>query len=601
VSGGLQAHPLLPSGVDRGRVLTVLTPEGQPPPTVVASSEHTVLFDGRLYDRAELDGAVPTARGDADLILRAFLREGPAAFAKLRGPFAVVVWDRASDSVVCAHDALGAFPLFYTQVGDELLVSPFPDLLLAQERVPKTLNALALAEWVLNSVADVADTFFASVRRLPPAHQLRFDRDVRLERYWHPEDDPPLIPAEAAEVHAVFDQLLVQAVERCLCLPRTSVFLSGGVDSGVVAAVAAEESRAGKAASPLALSAAFPDPASNEVETQRAVASALGLEHVLLPVEESGPEGLLLPILRSAGDSPLPSTTPWEAVYDRLAAVARERGCRSILTGDGGNELLEARWELAADLLQGGDLRGLQTLYRAGRSYYGASRRRMLWRLAWRSGARVVLRDWAAYLLRSAKPALISAWYQGRYSRAIPLSLVPDERLRGRVVNRMLELHPTPQLGRHYSELRRQLYDDPGTPLALETNFARGRHVGLQTLSPLLDVDLIRFLYHVPPGLLGFGGRAKGLAHASLERRIDARRLPRLRAASFEEFFRTVLLREGGRALATLGGAPILGGLGIVDEKGLHSAVKQGFPQANMGYSDVWVVLGLEAWLGART
>ena len=562
---------------------------------------HTIVFDGHLADREALDRADPDARGNADLVLRAFLREGTHAFARFRGAFAVVIWDRARDAVMCAHDALGAFPLFYAQVGDELLVSPFQDVLVAQARVPKSLNALVLAEWILNSISDVADTFFTSIGRLPPAHQLHFRDAVRLERYWHPEDEPPIVPSEPADVHAVFDELLVKAVERCLYLPEASVLLSGGVDSGVVAAVATEQRRARASAAPLALCVAFPDPESNEVATQRAVAAALELDLVLLPVDDTGSEGILLPILRTAGESPLPTTTPWEVVYDRLAAAARERGCRSVLTGDGGNELLEARWELAADLLRRGDVSALRTLYRLGRTYYGGTRRRMLWRLGWRSGTRIVLRDWVGTRADRTNPDLVASWYRRRYRESIHPSLVPDESLRTRIVDRMVERHPAPRRGAGYPALRRMLYDDPGTPLRLEANFAWGQRVGLETLSPLVDADLTRFMYHVAPEVLSFGNRAKGLAQASLERRIITDRLPPLRAAWFETFFRSVMLREGRRALATLGGAPILSELGVVDEKALQVAVHSGYAPDGIGYSGVWAVLGLESWLRART
>ena len=599
-SRGFQARPVVPRPSDGGRTLTVLTPTGQRSPDVFLGMGHAIVFDGRLYDRDALDRADRGARGNADLVLRAFLREGADAFAKLRGAFAVVIWDRAEGSVICAHDALGAFPLFYAQVGEELLVSPFQDVLVAQPRVPTHLNAVALAEWILTSTSEIGDTFFANIRRLPPAHLLRFGRRVQLERYWHPEDDPPAIPTDPDEVQAVFDQLLVTAVERCLSVPEASVFLSGGVDSGVVAAVAAEQMRVRASAGPLALCVAFPDPQSNEVATQREVAAALGLELVLLPADESDPDGILLPILRRAAASALPTTAPWEAVYDRLAAAARQRGCRSVLTGDGGNELLEAGWELAADLLRRGDTRGLRRLYRLGRSYYGATRRRMLWRLAWRSGTRIVVRDWLGALVGTARPDLVDAWYRRRYLKPIHPSLVPEESLRNRVVDRRLELHPAPRRGDGYPALRRARYDDPGIPLLLESNFAWGRQVGLETLSPLLDVDLNRFLYHVPPEVLSLGDRAKGLAQASLERRIDTGRLPQLRAAFFEDFFRTVLVREGWRALAALGGAPILSEMGIVDEKALHVAVHSCYSSPHLGYNDVWVVLGLEAWLRAR-
>jgi hypothetical protein len=136
--------------------------------------------------------------------------------------------------------------------------------------------------------------------------------------------------------------------------------------------------------------------------------------------------------------------------------------------------------------------------------------------------------------------------------------------------------------------------------LRLEANFAWGRKVHLATLSPLLDVDLVRFLYHTPPELLSFGGRAKGLAYASLEQRIGSGAPDQVRGATFETFFRGVMLTEGAKALAALGGAPILAELGIVDGEALDAAVRARFPAQNIGYSYFWVVLGLEAWLQAR-
>ena len=77
-----------------------------------------------------------------------------------------------------------------------------------------------------------------------------------------------------------------------------------------------------------------------------------------------------------------------------------------------------------------------------------------------RSGARIVLRDRAGSLLDRARPDLLRAWYRERYEAAIPPGMVPDTALRRRVVDRMLQAHPTPRHGAGYPALRRQLYDD---------------------------------------------------------------------------------------------------------------------------------------------
>jgi hypothetical protein len=511
-----------------------------------------------------------------------------------------VVWLETEHSIICVRDALGAFPLFWAETGSEIFISPSQDTILRHTAVSKQINRVAVAEWAMNEVREVGPTFFREIRRVPPGHVLSLGRRREASLYWHPENASPDVPVSADEAHDVFDARVSNAVERCLDSSPTSVFLSGGLDSALVAAVAAAASRETRRRPPTALSVSFPDPAANEEQAQREIAAALGLHQVMLSADRPGSGGTLRRELRFAGRDPFPSTAPWQLVYEELAALALQEGCKSVFTGDGGNELLDARSQLAADLLRKGDVASLARLYRLGRSYYGSSRRAMVRKILWRSGLRVVLRETLGTAARYGYAPAYERRLHRRYAAVIPEGVLVDRSLREEVVATMVAGHPAPSMRPFYPRLRRLLFADPGLALTLESNFIWGQVVGLRTFSPLIDVDLVEYLYHLPPTLLSFRGRAKGLAQASVEKRADPARLPRFGAVTVEGYFRRIMEREGQQTFDQLDGLPLLQDLGVVEGRALEKALAASFQKTKIGYSQVWVLFGLEAWLRSR-
>src|SRR5262249_9211027 len=133
-----------------------------------------VLFDGTLYNRRELQLALgqPLAT-DATLIADAYARWGGDFIHHLNGVFALVVCDTGAGRLIAARDPFGEHPLFFAGGnGRELLLSLSIDALLADSRVSRTLNRAALADHLCQRWPDVSETFFAAVRRVPPAHML---------------------------------------------------------------------------------------------------------------------------------------------------------------------------------------------------------------------------------------------------------------------------------------------------------------------------------------------------------------------------------------------------------------------------------------------
>ena len=137
---------------------------------------------------------------------------------------------------------------------------------------------LAIADHLCHRWPKLESTYFEAVRRLPGGYALRVHEGRRtVARYWDPI--PPGRPIDyiSEEEAGRFTELLDQAVDRCLPGGPAAIYLSGGLDSVSVAALAQEQLRDRDAGPLLALSLVFEHPDANEEDTQRAVATRLGL------------------------------------------------------------------------------------------------------------------------------------------------------------------------------------------------------------------------------------------------------------------------------------------------------------------------------------
>jgi len=164
---------------------------GQPLPGTAERASCRVVFDGILYNREELSdslvGPSDPARDDADLVLRAYLRWGDDVLRRLKGLFALIVWDGARDSLLCARDPLGIYPLFYAEAGGDLLFSTSTEALVRHPGVSGSVNRAAIADFLVSRFPALDETFFEAVKRVPPGHAMRIAGASRtVYRYWDP-------------------------------------------------------------------------------------------------------------------------------------------------------------------------------------------------------------------------------------------------------------------------------------------------------------------------------------------------------------------------------------------------------------------------------
>jgi asparagine synthase (glutamine-hydrolysing) len=565
----------------------------------------TVVFDGVLYNRSELiarfANCLPAAT-DAGLVLQAYRSWGEDVLRRIKGIFAVLIWDRARNILLCARDPLGVYPLFYVDAGRELLFSTSIERLLQHTRVSGALNRAVLAGHLCHHWPTLEETYFEAVRRVPPGHAMRVaGADRQLYRYWDPSPPGPPVNRIGEDELERFDELLAQAVGRCLDMGPAGICLSGGLDSVSVATVAADNSRRRGQPSPLALSIVFPDPAFDEEVLQRSVAAELGLRQVLLPFTELvGRDGVLMSALEMSSGWPWPLTHPSNVPFYNLGLEGKRRGCQVILTGEGGDEWLAVSPFYAADLLRSLRIRELYRLGAVIQRSYPLSVLATVRVMVWHCGARSVLAGAAREVLRQAAPGALAARWRRRFRQSTPAWVAPDPSLRHEMdqrVERSIEASLQElKSDKFYLRVIRPLLGTEG-----EHAFESGRRRGLRVLHPLWDADLVDFLYRTPPPLLSRDGLTKGLVRGMLARRFPGLGFGQQKKTSPTRFYVDVLLREGLPAWRKMSGTSFLSKLGIVDGSALDSTMAAILSASKpQEFYRIWDVLNLEAWVRSR-
>jgi asparagine synthase (glutamine-hydrolysing) len=569
----------------------------------------TILFDGVLHDREALvrtlPGVSPEA-DDAEVVLRASAELGAGWLGKLRGCFALALHDRNRGELILARDPLGAHSLFYARTDSGLFLSPSTNALSLEPAVPAKVNRALLADNFCQRWSVPDETYYEAIRRVPSGHVAHVrGESIEAQRYWDPA--PPGQPVNWASDEEVdrFDDVLDRAVDRWLDLGPAGIYLSGGLDSISVAAVAGDRTALRGTAPPLALSLAFPDPQSSEEEIQRAVASKLGLPQIMLSIDEvTGQDGLLPAVLDLSSKRGAPVIGCWLPGYRGLGLRAKDAGCKTILTGAGGDEWLGITFYLAADLLRSFDLAGWTRFARTVRRSFSSTRASLLSNLLWRFGLRPILRDAAIRGLEATAPDVLRRRRRRGMADAMPDWVAADAGLREQLLVRAERAAG----GREW-ERSRKFYLQEGrigldhaiVSLEMEEVFENGRHLGVRMAQPYWDPDLVDLLYRIPPDVLNRGGRAKGLVRETLARRFPGLGLDRQKKVIATDYFTSVMLGQGRRIWDRSGGPQALADLGVVDPARVNQAAERMFSSRTARAANrIWNILNLEAWVRPR-
>jgi asparagine synthase (glutamine-hydrolysing) len=305
----------------------------------------TVVQNGEIYNYAELSRELERAghrfrtHSDTETIVHAYEEWGLGFAERLRGMFAIAIWDARERRIVLVRDRFGIKPLAYRVENGELCFASELDAL------PKGELDLDAVEAFLafNSVPSPL-SIFREIRKLPPGHLLTWtDGRVALERYARVGPLPPRRDEDEAELLEECRARLRDSVRAHLVSDvPVGVLLSGGVDSGALAALAAQES-----SEPLrTFSIGFEETSFDELAGARAVASLYGTQHRELVLRPDA--ALLLPALAAAFDEPFADSS---ALPTYLVSQLAARDVKVALSGEGGDELFGGYYTYVADLL----------------------------------------------------------------------------------------------------------------------------------------------------------------------------------------------------------------------------------------------------------
>ena len=305
--------------------------------------DKTIVFNGEIYNfrelRAELTKLRPDFQwrttGDTEALLLAYDVWGEKCLERLNGMFAFAVWDERDGSLFLARDRMGQKPLYVTE---PYCGWPLPAVAFASE-----LGALAEIDWFDAHTSDEGlveylrwgfigneGTIYGTVEKVAPALWRRFGgTGAPGDYYFWPNDRAPIAPDPTSQTRA----LLTQAVRRQLVSDvPLGCFLSGGIDSSVIAACMKDAASVGQVVETFSIG--FDDHRYDEARYAAAVAANLGTKHHQFVVHPDVASDL--PKLAAVFGEPFADSSALPTHY--LARETREF-VKVALSGDGGDEL----------------------------------------------------------------------------------------------------------------------------------------------------------------------------------------------------------------------------------------------------------------------
>lgn len=318
-------------------------------PMASSDGQLWITYNGEIYNyvelRAELEagGAVFRSHSDTEVILRAYEAWGSDAFTRFVGMWALAILDLRQRHLILSRDRFGIKPLHYIAVGDRFAFASEIKQLLEVPWVPRSLNARAVYDYLQYEVSDFgAETFFAGISRVRAGHSLVLSLDNGShdeQRYYTLPTGPMFESISPADAGGRFRELLRESVRIHLRADvPVGTCLSGGLDSGAIAVLMRDISRAAQL--PVerhAFSCHFDIAEANELEfTRQNMAAAEVKPHFIEPGDRDIEADLQALIWHQ--DEPFGSTS----IFAQWAVfrLIREAGVKVVLDGQGSDEML---------------------------------------------------------------------------------------------------------------------------------------------------------------------------------------------------------------------------------------------------------------------
>jgi len=334
------------------RRLSIIDLEHGEQPIANEDGSVVVVQNGEIYNYRELKRELERAGHrfatdcDTEVLVHAYEEHGDSFLERLRGMFAIALWDDRRRRLLLGRDRFGIKPLYYAAEDGGLIFSSELKAMLEHPGFSRQTDPRAIAAFLAFNSIPAPLTIYAAARKLPPGHLLAWEGgEVEVRRFARPRPVPAgEVRREGAAALAIELQSTLRDSVRAHLVSDVpvGVLLSGGVDSGALTALAAAES-------PERLktfSIGFEESGFDELARARLVAERYGTDHQELIVRPDAVQ--LLPKLVEAFDEPFGDSS---AVPTYLVSELAAGEVKVALSGEGGDELFGGYYTYVADLL----------------------------------------------------------------------------------------------------------------------------------------------------------------------------------------------------------------------------------------------------------
>lgn len=335
---GVWVHPNRHVGFAHRRLSVIDLDHGHQP--MADEAGHWITYNGEVYNYPELRGEIGVEQfrtaSDTEVVLRAYDRWGLDSLERLRGMFAYAIWDERAQKVVCVRDRFGIKPLYYMVAGGLCYFASEAKALLPF--VPSIdIDLDALKDYLTFQFCLAGKTLFKGIHELLPGHYLHIGQGtLRAQRYWEIYYD-----LDVDHTARYFEEQIVELLRESVELHMRSdvpvaAYLSGGLDSSVIASLAAAHDGDHPDGPMRAFTGKFPhDPGYDESMYARILADARGIQ---LHEVDIGVEDFVERLRDVVYQLDYPVAGPGSFAQFMVSEEAARHG-KVILGGQGGDEI----------------------------------------------------------------------------------------------------------------------------------------------------------------------------------------------------------------------------------------------------------------------
>jgi asparagine synthase (glutamine-hydrolysing) len=521
-----------------------------------------VVANGEIYNFPQIKqeliarGHTFRSRSDVEVLVHAYEEYGEGFLSRVRGMFALALWDGRTRTLIAARDRAGEKPLYYSLTPKGLRLASEVKALLSRPEVDRTIDLEALDQFLTYEYVIAPRTIFKSIRKLPPAHYLVYrDGEVTIRRYWDAADVELRDWRDEDAAEALRDTLRKAVRSQMMADVPIGLFLSGGIDSSAVGIMLRDTPGGSDVSS---FSMGFDDASYNELPFAREVAALCGTRHH---------EGTVTPDVAALFDrlivhldEPFADVSLFPTFL--VSQMAREH-VKVALTGDGGDELfggydayqaesLAAMW---SGIMPESALRTAEQILAKvpptdKKKGMVNKARRFIDGLA-HAPASIAQYRWMTFLTPRDKMRLYTSAFRNELLSSDVYEPVRRSLSRG---------SPTDMLNRQlYADLSIYLADD-----ILVKVDRMSMATSLETRAPFLDVDVMELAFSMPGHLKIRQGRRKYIVKRALQGLLPRRILHR-KKEGFSIPMKQWLRRELRPMMEELLSPARLAGRGVVD------------------------------------